>query len=398
MERAESGQSGKRILWVLSVYRFLSNNRSSLFTVYFVLFVVQKDGVSVAEGLVAFSAAYVASSLASPIAGRISDRLRRRRLFLLIGEAASLAFFVLIPVVPGFLLVSVFFLVAETILTFGSTALQAFVADISSTQERGGSYGFLNAVGSAGSVVGILVAGAVAEFFGLDSVFYMVGFVMAGTILLVLFAVPETVIPASTARKPIREMKGLAVFSFATSIRTLGTGAITAFFGAYAYILGANAFEVSVVAMAGLLTTALLGAWLGRKVDRVGEISGYIYGTAIVMVSIGVYFVAGTWCELIPARIIYAAGFGLLSPAMLSWVTKIAPANRKAEYLGFFTLINSTLWSLGPIPGGVVESVYGPQGLFVFAGVATMASIAAVYLLYARHPRQISKSVELNAP
>lgn len=395
MENVESRQAGRRTLWVLSAYQFLSNNRSSLFTVYFVLFVVQKDGVSVAEGLLAFSVAYVVSSLISPIAGRISDKFRRRRLFLLVGEAASLPFFVLIPLVPGFLLVSAFFLIAETILAFGSTSLQAFVADISSASERGGSYGFLSAVGSAGSVFGILGAGAVAEFFGLDSVFYMVGFVMAGTILLVLFAVPETKIPASTARKPIREMKGVAVFSFATSIRTLGTGAITAFFGTYAYILGASAFEVSVVAMAGLLTTALLGAWLGRKVDKFGEIPSYIYGTLIVMVSIGVYLLAGTWFELIPARVIYAAGFGLLSPAMLSWVTKIAPPNRKAEYLGFFSLINSTLWSFGPIPGGIVESVYGPRGLFVFAGAATMASIVAVYLLYARHPRQ-TKSTELN--
>lgn len=372
---------------MLSVYRFLSNNRSSLFTVYFVLFVVQKDGVSVAEGLAAFSAAYVSASLVSPIAGRLSDRLRRRRLLLLFGEAASLPFFVLIPVVPGFLLVSAFFLAAETILQFGSTALQAFVADISSSEERGGSYGLLNAVGSAGSVVGILGAGVVSELFGLDSIFYMVGLVMVGTIMLVLFAVPETRIPASEARKPIREMKGLAVFSVATSVRTLGTGAITAFFGAYAYFLGANDFEVSLVAIAGLLTSALLGAWLGRKVDKVGEIPSYIYGTAIVMVSIAVYFAAEVWFELIPARIIYAAGFGLLSPAMLSWVTKIAPVNRKAEYIGFFSLINSTLWAIGPIPGGIVEAVYGPAGLFVFAGAATMVSLAAVYLLYSGRPR-----------
>jgi hypothetical protein len=38
---------------MLSIYQMLSNNRSSVFTVYFVLFVVQRDGVSVAEGLAA---------------------------------------------------------------------------------------------------------------------------------------------------------------------------------------------------------------------------------------------------------------------------------------------------------------------------------------------------------
>jgi MFS family permease len=383
-EVAAKGHSSHHVLWMLSLYQLLSNNRSSLFTVYFVLFVVKKDGVSIAEGLTAFSAAYVSSSLVSPIAGRLSDKLGRRRLFLLLGEALSLPFFVLIPIVNGFILVSVLFLVAETILSFGSTSLQAFVADITSAEERGRSYGFLSATGSAGAIVGLLGAGIVSEFFGLDAIFYMVGFLMVGTIVLVLFAIPDTKLRSSSGRKSLREMKGLAVFSISTSIRTLGTGAVTAFFGTFAYVLGADTFEVSLVAIAGSITTAFLGVPLGRQVDRLGEIPTYVYGTIIVIFSLLIYSVAVTWFDLVPARIIYAAGFALLSPAMLSWVSKIAPENRIAEYLGFFAMINSTLWSLGPFPGAIVESAYGSIGLFVFAGAATIVSILAVYLIYWR--------------
>lgn len=338
-----------------------------------------------AEGLAAFSAAYVSASLLGPIAGRLSDRLRRRRLFLLLGEVASLPFFVLIPIVNGFFLVSACFVVAESILSFGTTALQAFVADITREGERGRGYGFVNAVGSAGSAAGTLGAGIVAELYSLDAIFYMVGFLMAGTILLVLLAVPETKLPiVDRKNKPLREMKGLAIFSVATSIRTLGTGAVTAFFGTYAYILGANSFEVSLVAIAGLMTTALLGTFLGRRVDMYGEIRSYIYGTVVVIFSLIVYSLASVWFQLVPARIIYAIGFALLSPAMLSWVTKIAPEDRKAEYLGFFAMINSTLWSFGPFPGGLVEDAYGPIGLFMFAIAATLVSLVSVYVIYSR--------------
>ncbi len=376
----------QRTLIVLSIYQLLSNNRSSLFTVYFVLFVVQKDGVSVAAGLAAFSAAYVSSSLIGPLAGRLSDRLRRRKSFLLMAEAASLPFFVLIPIVNGFLLVTVFFVIAESILSFGSTALRAFVADITSAGERGRGYGFLNAMGSAGSAVGILGAGIVGELFGLDAIFYMVGFLMIGTVVLVLFAIPETKLPRAVRKtKPLREMKGLAIFSVVTSIRTLGTGAVTAFFGTYAFMLGANSFEVSLVAVAGLVTAALLGTFLGRKVDVFGEIRSYLYGTIIVIFSLIVYAIAGIWFELVPARIIFAIGFALLSPALLSWVTKIAPEDRKAEYLGFFSMINSTLWSFGPFPGGLVEDAYGPIGLFTFAIAATLVSLVSVYVIYSRY-------------
>jgi MFS family permease len=376
--------TGNRTLTMLSIYQMLSNNRSSVFTVYFVLFVVQIDGVSVAQGLTAFSLAYVSASLIGPFAGRLSDKLGRRRKLLIFGEATSLPFFVMIPFVNGFLLVSLFFVIAESLLAIGSTALQAFVADITPAGERARGYGFISAVGAIGSILGLLGAGAVADAFGLDAIFYLVGVAMAANLLLLLLAVPEIHIQAAKRRRSVREMKDVAVFSVATSIRTLGTGAVTAFLGTYAYMLGANLFEVSLVSVAGLVTTAGLGARLGRNVDQLGEIRGYVYGTLIVTAALIALALSGTWVELVPAWVVYYVGFGLLSPAMLSWVTKTAPDGRRAEYLGFFSMINSTLWSFGPIPGGIVEDAYGNVGLFAFAIATTCISLAAVHLIYYR--------------
>ncbi|MDG7028105.1 MAG: MFS transporter, partial [Nitrososphaerota archaeon] len=267
-------------------------------------------------------------------------------------------------------------------LSFGSTALQAYVADVTSSKERGRGYGFISQVGAVGSIIGVVAAGVVSEAFSIDAIFYLVGIFMAADLLLLVFALPESRITPSRTRRPLREMKGVLVFSFATSIRTLGTGAVTAFIGTYAYFLGANDFEVSLVAVAGLATTALLATRLGSKVDALGEIRGYLYGTMTVGGSLLIFVLAGAWPELIPARIIYAAGFGLLSPAMLSWVSKIAPEGRTAEYLGVFSLVNSTLWSFGPLPGGLIQGLLGNVGLFAFAIVATAGSVVAVYALY----------------
>lgn len=377
-----------RALIALSFYQLLSNNRSSLFSVYFVLFVVQRAHATIPEALAAFSVAYVSASIVSPLAGRLSDRLRNRRILLLVAEGLSLPFFVFIPFLHMFLAITVFFMIAETILTFGQTSLQAFVADITPAEQRGRGYGLVNAVGSAGGGAGILIAGVVAQLFGLDAIFYMVGFLMIGTIFLVIFAIPNRELPKSERRKSLGEMKGVAVFSIATSIRTLGTGAVTAFFGTYAAILGANSFEVSLVGVAGLWSIAVFGAPLGRTVDKFGEIRSYLYGSLIVVVSLLVYSFANSWFDLLPARIIYSSGFALLSPSMLSWVTKIAPENRKAEYIGFFSLINSTLWSFGPIPGGITDAAFGSIGLFVFAIATTLVSLMLVYIIFQRSHKQ----------
>ncbi len=373
----------RRSLLALALYQLLASNRSGLFSVYLVLFLVGR-GASVPQALAIFSAAYVVASLTGPAAGRWSDRVGKRRPFLLFAEAASLPFFVVIPWIGSFWVAGLVFVVAETLLAVGSPALNASVADITRRGERGWGYGFLAASGAMGTMVGILIAGAVVGVFGLEALFYLVGVLMCGTIVLVVFLFQEGHIEPAPPRRPLREMKDIAVFSVAASVRTLGTGAVAAFYAYYAHVLGANDFEVSLVAFAGFATSAAVSLPLGRRVDRIGEIRGLLYGTAIAAAGLLLFLIAGTWPELVPARVVYQVGFALMSPAMLSWVVRQAPSGRRAEYLGFFSLINSTMWSCGPFLGGVVFSATDAPGVFTFAIVMTCVSLALLYGLYGR--------------
>ncbi len=345
---------------------------------------MEQDGASVPQALAIFSAAYVVASLTGPAAGRWSDRVGKRRPFLLFAEASSLPFFVAIPWVGPFWVAGLVFVVAETLLAVGSPALNASVADITRRGERGWGYGVLAASGAVGTMVGILVAGVVVGVFGLEALFYLVGVLMCGTIVLVAFLFREGHIEPAPPRRPLREMKGIAVFSLAASVRTLGTGAVAAFYAFYAHVLGASDFEVSLVAFAGFATSAAVSLPLGRRVDRMGEIHGLLYGTAIAAAGLVLFLAAGSWPELVPARVVYQVGFALMSPAMLSWVVRQAPDGRRAEYLGFFALINSTMWSCGPLLGGLVDTVAGATGLFVFAIGMTAVSLALLYGLYGR--------------
>ena len=374
----------RRSLVALALYQLLASNRSGMFSVYLVLFLVDRDGATVPQALAIFSAAYVLGSLTGPVAGRWSDRVRKRRPFLLFAEISSLPFFVAVPWAGSLWTAAILFVVAEVLLSFGSPALYASVADITGRGERGWGYGFLAASGAVGTMFGILVAGAVVELFGLASLFDLVGLLMCGTIPLVAFVFREGAFEPAPPRRPLREMGGIAVFSVAASIRTLGTGAVTAFYGYYASTLGASAFDVSLVAFAGSATSALLSARLGRAVDRLGEIRGLLYGTVITAGALVVYLAATSWPGLLPARVAYQVGFALLSPAMLSWVVRRAPSGRRAEYLGFFSLINSTMWSVGPLLGGFVVTGGGSDGLFVFAIVMTCLSLGLLYGLYGR--------------
>jgi len=67
---------------------------------------------------------------------------------------------------------------------------------------------------------------------------------------------------------------------------------------------------------------------------------------------------------------------------MQVYVAEIAPEGHRAEYLGFFSLINSTMWSAGPLVGAVFLAVWGYAGLFWMAIATTVISLAVMEVLY----------------
>jgi MFS family permease len=185
---------------------------------------------------------------------------------------------------------------------------------------------------------------------------------------------------------PVRGVLPVVLFSSAVSIRTLGTGAVGAFLGIWALRLGANYFDVGLIAVAGLVTTALAGVTAGRRVDRRGEWGSIVLGSIITTAACLAFLFAPNWYFLLGAQSVRQLGFVLLSPAMLVWVSRIAPPNRRAEYLGLFSLINSGFWSLGPSAGALAYDLGGGATVFLFSAATALLSLGAV-AAFQRHYR-----------
>jgi MFS family permease len=373
-----------RDLIPLSAYSLLASNRGSLFVVYLPTYLIVVKGASPPEALAIVSTAYVASSLLGPVAGRWSDRVGRRKPFLLGAELSALPVFLLIPFLATAELAGGAFVLANILLAFGSPAVSAYVADASRTAERGAGYGLLNAAGNAGGILGFIVVGLLSLRYGWGALFPFIVVVMIGTVCVVALFVPEVGATPTPHRRPWREYRELTKFSLTVSVRALGMGAVGTFYGYYATQLGANTWQVGSIAIVGAATGALFSIPFGRFIDRRGEILGVLYGTVLSLAGIAVFFAATVWPELIPAQLLRMLGIAMLSPAMLSYAARLSPEGHRAEFLGIFNLVNATFWSLGPLLGGIVLGFYGAPGLFVFAGATTVVSLVAVEGLYYR--------------
>jgi MFS family permease len=371
-----------RELLSLSLYSLLASNRGGLFIVFFPLYLVEVKGASLPIALTILSLAWVPSSLIGPWVGRLSDRVGRRKPFLLFGEAAAFPLFFAIIFAPGYLLAGGLFIAAELALAVGGPAYTAFVADVTGEHERGEGYGLLNATSNAGAAVGFVFAGLVTYWFGLGALFPFVVVMMVGVLGVVIFLVPDVHVGIPKSRLPVKEMRKVVTFSFAVSIRAIGSGAVAGFYGFLAASLGANTLEVSGVAIAGLVAGALTGVPLGRAIDRIGEIRGIWYGTVLTLASYGIFMFSSTWEDVIPAQAVRNAGLSFLGPGMTAWVARTAPPGQRAEYLGVFSLINSSLWSIGPLVGAVAIELYGYFGLFGMAIGTTVISLVVMEFLY----------------
>jgi MFS family permease len=373
----------QRQLVALSLYALLASNRGGLFIVFLPLYLVTVKGASLPAALVILSLAYIPASLLGPWIGRLSDRVGRRRPFLIAGEATAFPLFLAIVFAPGYVLSGALFVAAELALAIGSPAYNAYVADATGAGERGFGYGLLNATSNAGGVVGFLLAGWVTLEFGLGALFPFVVGVMVGTVSVVVLLVPEVPIVARPATKPTPGLlKPVYVFSLAVSIRAIGNGALGSYYGYLASGLGANTFEVGLVAVAGLLTAAVVSLPLGRWIDRRGEMRAIWYGTLLAIAATAIFALSKTWYGCLPAQSVRNAGLALVSPGMLVWVARRAPPHHQAEAQGAFALVNSTLWSVGPLVGAVAIALWGSLGLYALVIGTTVASLVLMELLY----------------
>ncbi len=366
----------------LALYSLLASNRGSLFTVYFALFLVTEKGASLPFALAVLSIAYVGASLLFPVMGRWSDRVGRRKPFVVASEGLALPFLLAVPFMPGYWAAGLVFIAAEWILSLGSPAINAYVIDSTLRGTRGRWYGLLGATNSLGAAIGFPIAGFLIGVYGFNALFLVAGTVMVLAFLTVLLLLPDIRAPVAPPSRPLREMRSLGVFSFAVSVRAIGWGAVVSFYGAFAFLLGASAFDISLIALSGWAVGALISVPAGRLVDRLGEIRAMLLGALVSLGAMFIFLFTTFWPELFPAQIVYRVGFAFMNPAMLAWVGNLAPEGRRAEYLGFFSMVNSTMWSSGPLVGALVLASGGPQSLFLMATLATVVSVVAIPVLY----------------
>ncbi|WP_238942047.1 MFS transporter [Bacillus sp. REN10] len=321
-----------------------------------------------------------AQFLFSPLAGDLSDRLGRKK-----------------TIIAGLILFSVsqlLFAVSEHLwVLFVSRALggiggafmipsmMAYVADITTIENRAKGMGRLGASMSLGFVIGPGMGGLLAEF-GMRAPFFTAAAVAATAAILSTFLLPETKRKETTSSPQKREslLKQL-VHSVKTPYFPLLIMVFTVSFGLANFQSTISLFsdikfsftpmDISIlIVVAGLMGVIVQAFVLERMVRRFGEssvINGSLIVAAITMLSL--LLAQGFWSVLIISAVFFIAT-SLLRPAINTMVSKMA-----GDEQGFAAGMNNAYMSIGNVIGPAIAGALLDMNLnfpYIFGSVIIM--------------------------
>jgi DHA1 family tetracycline resistance protein-like MFS transporter len=342
--------------------------------------------------------------LCAPLWGRLSDRVGRRPV-LLLSLAGSTASYLLFALAEGIGLLFVSRILAG-VAGANIPVAQAYIADITSDQERARGMGLIGAAFGLGFVFGPVIGGLLAHY-GHQAPGLAATTICGLNLLAAVWRLPESLArehrrqtPAAHPWAQLRDalhrpqlarlllLFFAAVFSFSTMETTLSLLCATAYRMSASHIYWLFGYM-------GLLTAVMQGGLIGRLARRIDEPFLVVGGTALLALGLGATPFLPPLLPLLAALGAIAFGQGLSSPILSSLISKASHQHERGGVLGVSQSMGSLARILGPMWGGVLFEYAGPSGPYVTT--AALMVVATVVALSAprRAPAVVESSVKL---
>lgn len=305
----------------------------------------------------------------SPILGGLSDKYGRRPVLLISIIGTGIGFLIL-----GFAKTLLMLFIGRILdgITGGNiSTAQAYIADITTPENRAKGMGLIGAAFGLGFIFGPALGGILSRWGIHVPFFFAAGLCFANAVLL-YFTLPETVTPDHPARASATRGRGLAQLvnslkqprlAFVLTIYFLFVVAfsvMTTTFSLYVmFRFGYDAQQTGYLfAYVGLISVIVQGGLIGRLVKRFGEVPLIIVGALCFSLSLfAVPFVgpaAGGLAALLMGGGVFSLGNSLATPALTSLASKSAGAEDQGTVLGVTQSVASFARAVGPFLAAIL--------------------------------------------
>jgi DHA1 family tetracycline resistance protein-like MFS transporter len=316
----------------------------------------------------------------SPILGRMSDKYGRRPVLFLSLVGSGIGF--LIMGLAG----SLWMLFAGRVLagiTGGNiSTAQAYIADVTTPENRAKGMGMFGAAFGLGFIFGPAIGGVMSRW-GIHVPVVFAGVLALANAALLYFTLPETITPDHPARtsaargwgsffrqlrRPALSLVLLVYFLFVVSFSIMTTTFIYYTILRYDYDAQHNGYLFAYI---GVLAAVVQGLLIGRLVKRWGEAALVIAGAFVLTASLAVLpyvgrpesgWHGGVW-GLLALLACFSLGNSLATPSLSSLASKTTGPAEQGGVLGATQSAASLARAVGPYIGGaLIYSRTAPRG------------------------------------
>jgi DHA1 family tetracycline resistance protein-like MFS transporter len=339
--------------------------------------------------------------VAAPVLGNLSDRFGRRPVLLASMLGLGLDH-VIIALAPNLAWLVVGRIISGATAASGSTAM-AYVADISTPQNRARNFGFIQAAFRAGILLGPAIGGFVGAW-NPRAPFWIAAALALINSVYGFFVLPESL--AADRRRPFhwgranpvgalrllftrQGLVGLAASLFLLYFASSAFNSIFQFFTHYRFGWGAagNGLFLMALGALGLFTEGVLAGMLAA---RIGERAAVLAGVSFYVVGFVGLGLAPTPPLFLAATVVTIIG-GASTPNLMSLISARVAGDEQGQLQGALTVLASLSVMVGPIvfsnlfafavgPG----AAHSPPGLPLLVGAALVAAGLALAVVFAR--------------
>lgn len=334
----------------------------------------------------------VAQLVCSPIAGRFSDLFGRKKMIVIGMLVYSVSEF-LYGIGQDVSILYISRLLGGLGAALIMPSVMAFVADVTTIEERPKAMGWVSGAISGGFIIGPGIGGFLGDIstrlpFFVASILGLVGFVFAWALLK---EPPRAEITHNKPKTSMKEVMLTPVLAFPFLIILINAFGLAAFESIYSIYVDLNfGFSVTdiavVITVSGVLALIAQLVFFDGMVKRVGEVG--LIRICLLLSAIfvaGIVFATGYWTVLISTFVVFLA-FDLIRPAITTFLSKNAGENQ-----GTVSGINSALTSvgniIGPILSGTLLDIDNHYPYFVV--VVILAVSFAMTLFWKQQPNKL---------